>query len=194
VKRIRSFTFTFQLWTHSHKASSRSCWCVYFQVTSFSTISTLRLHPPLHHHSTLNSRTYHISMADAGNGDEPPSFVVPEGLADKLDELQLGLFMDREGRIFVRHREATTTPTLLGSTVYAVATYITIAIVASYLIIQFMEAISFIINPNTGITEKAVWVVFISVCGLAAAIFCASAVEDRAAPPQLPRWMLDRLW
>jgi hypothetical protein len=133
-------------------------------------------------------------MADAGNGDEPPSFVVPEGLADKLDELQLGLFMDREGRIFVRHREATTTPTLLGSTVYAVATYITIAIVASYLIIQFMEAISFIINPNTGITEKAVWVVFISVCGLAAAIFCASAVEDRAAPPQLPRWMLDRLW
>jgi hypothetical protein len=129
-------------------------------------------------------------MADVG---EPPYLVIPEGLADKLDELQLGLFMDREGRIFVRRREAIRTPSLLGSTIYAIVAYVVTTIVAAYMIVQAMEVISFIINPSTGIIKKAIWAVFISVCGLVVAVFCSLAVEGGAAPPQLPWWMLDRI-
>lgn len=134
-------------------------------------------------------------MADTEYNDDAALAILLD-MADKLDSGQLELHVNRDGHIIVRKR---ITPnqesTFLGALVHAFFMYVIGLIFATYLLVQAMEAISFILSPNTGSMLKVAWIVFISVCGIGTAAMIMTMLNLGGDPgqPNLPRWMLDRL-
>jgi hypothetical protein len=128
-------------------------------------------------------------MATA-NHDADAAFATLLRVTGKLDDKQLELCFDRDGHIGIRKRVAPSS-SFLGGALHAILTCIVGIVVATYLLAQAMEAISFLLSPNTGIVLKGAWLVFISICGIFIVILVDSHIEDNVGPVNFPRWMVE---
>jgi hypothetical protein len=89
----------------------------------------------------------------------------------------------------LNHTDSTRHLSHLSSTLYIALTYITGIIVATYLIVQAMETVSFVLSPNAGLIWKLLWVLFISTIGVFVARMCIVAVGGNFEDAQMPWWV-----
>jgi len=132
-------------------------------------------------------------MADAAHRNAGRPFRAPPAFARQLEEQQLELCIHPCGCLSTRKKVAT--HSLVRNTVYNILAYIVVIIVAAYLLVQTMEAISFLLDPHIGMVLQVGWIVFLMICGLFPPIFWEVNMEnDDMDPPPLRRrvgWLVN---
>ncbi|KAH3943174.1 hypothetical protein HBI56_129450 [Parastagonospora nodorum] len=131
-------------------------------------------------------------MADPAWNDEQPIRIHPD-FARQLEYQQLELCVHPCGCLSTRKKVAT--PSLVRTIVYNILVYIIVAIVTAYLLVQAMEAISFLLNPHIGMILQVSWIALLMMCGLfPPMIWEANGENDAFEPPPLPRnvgWLVN---
>jgi hypothetical protein len=63
---------------------------------------------------------------------------------------------------------------IVSATVYTILTYIIGILVAAYIIVQAMEAVSFVLSPHGGLLQKSAWLLYL----FAATVFIILVIEE----------------
>jgi hypothetical protein len=81
--------------------------------------------------------------------------------------------------------------TTLYSAIFPILIYTVTIIIAAYLIVQAMEAVSFVLSHNTGIAQKVVWVLFLPLVATFAGIVVDVIFDAEMGfgQAQFPRWL-----
>jgi hypothetical protein len=84
-----------------------------------------------------------------------------------------------------------TISTTLYSAILTILIYTVSIIIAAYLVVQAMEAVSFILSPNTGIVQKIAWLLFLPLVAVIASLVIDVIfdVEMGAGQVQFPGWL-----
>jgi hypothetical protein len=124
-------------------------------------------------------------MADPARNAEQPIRIHPD-FARQIENQQLELCIHPCGCRSTRKKFAT--PSIVRAIVYNILVYIIVAIVAAYLLVQAMEAISFLLNPHIGMTLQVSWIASLMICGLfSPMVWETNGEKDAFEPLPLPR-------
>jgi hypothetical protein len=63
---------------------------------------------------------------------------------------------------------------LVSAALYSIFTYIVSIIIAAYMVVQAMEAVSFVLSPHGGLVQKSAWLLYL----FAAAVFTILVIEE----------------
>lgn len=133
-------------------------------------------------------------MADAAHRNAGQPIRIPPTFARQLEEQQLEICIHPCGCLTTRKKVAPA-PSILGAVAYNLTVYAVVAIVAAYLLVQAIEAISFLLNPHIGMVVQIGWIAFLMVCGLfPPIIWQANWVDNDLEPVPLQRrvgWLVN---